>query len=218
MIINSKLSDEALLKAIYRAASEYSNLIGNSYLIIGKNKNSNYFYFQCFFEKKHFMHLLGIDSATMNATEFYDRCDAYNKGTGDGIKITDCTPSRNHSRTTINEKSSCCADILHIQDARYMKVGLKNKISQYVDFTYGYGNEATLGFKTQGETSFPLTLIPRNIDEFVSQKYKIIFILEKKMKDDKFCKVLVEIKKDLFDELYDELPEEIKNLVCINQA
>jgi len=99
-----------------------------------------------------------------------------------------------------------------------MKVGLKNKISQYVDFTYGYGNEATLGFKTQGETSFPLTLIPRNIDEFVSQKYKIIFILEKKMKDDKFCKVLVEIKKDLFDELYDELPEEIKNLVCINQA
>ena len=75
MIINSKLSDEALLKAIYRAASEYSNLIGNSYLIIGKNKNSNYFYFQCFFEKKHFMHLLGIDSANMNATEFYDKCD-----------------------------------------------------------------------------------------------------------------------------------------------
>ncbi len=53
MIINSKLSDEALINAIYRAASEYANLIGNSYLIIGKNKNSNYFYFQCFFEKKH---------------------------------------------------------------------------------------------------------------------------------------------------------------------
>ena len=80
MIINSKLSDEALLKAIYRATSEYSNLIGNSYLIIGKNKNSNYFYFQCFFEKKHFMHLLGIDSVNMNATEFYDKCDLYNKG------------------------------------------------------------------------------------------------------------------------------------------
>ena len=87
MIINSKLSDEALLKAIYRAASEYSNLIGNSYLIIGKNKNYNCFYFQCFFEKKHFMHLLGIDS------------------------IADCTPSRNHNSTTINEKSSCCAEI-----------------------------------------------------------------------------------------------------------
>jgi len=36
MIITSKLSNEALLKAIYKAAAEYSKLIGNSYLIIGK--------------------------------------------------------------------------------------------------------------------------------------------------------------------------------------
>lgn len=80
IIINSKLTDEALLKAIYKAASEYSKLIGNSYLIIGKNKNSDYFWFQCYFEKKHFMHLLGIDSKTLSATEFYDKCDAYNRG------------------------------------------------------------------------------------------------------------------------------------------
>ena len=212
MIINSKLSDEALINAIYRAASEYANLIGNSYLIIGKNKNSNYFYFQCFFEKKHFMHLLGIESHTMNATEFYDKCDLYNKGVEDGITMADCTPSRNHNRTTINEKCSCCADILHIQDARYMKVGLKNKISQYVDFTYGYGNEVTLGFKAWKDTSFPITLIPRNIDEFVSQKYKIVFVLQKRTGEEKFRNVLMEVKKGLFQELYDELPEEIKNI------
>ena len=43
MIINSKLSDEALLKSIYRAASEYSNLIENSYLtwIIHDNSFNN---------------------------------------------------------------------------------------------------------------------------------------------------------------------------------
>ena len=213
MIINSKLSDEALIRAIYRAASEYANLIGNSYLIIGKNKNSNYFYFQCYFEKKHFMHLLGIDCKTMSATEFYEKCDLHNKGEGDGISIVDCTPSRNHNRTTINEKSSCCADILHIQDAKYMKVGLKNKISQYVDFTYGYGSEATLGFKVQQATSFPLTLIPRNIDEFVSEKYKIVFILKKKTEEDKFQNILMEVKKGLFQELYKELPDEIKNVI-----
>ena len=56
-----------------------------------------------------------------------------------------------------------------------MKAGLKDKISQYVDFTYGYGSDATLGFKAQKDTLFPITLIPRNIDEFVSQKYKIVF-------------------------------------------
>ena len=76
MVINTKLSDEELLKAIYKAAFEYSKLIGNSYLIIGKNKNSGYFGFQCQFQKKHFMHLLGIDSKTLSATVFYDKCDA----------------------------------------------------------------------------------------------------------------------------------------------
>lgn len=70
MVINSKQSDAELLQAIYSAAREYSNLIGNSYLIIGKNRNSDFFWFQCKFEKKHFMHLLGIDSRTLKATEF----------------------------------------------------------------------------------------------------------------------------------------------------
>ncbi len=41
MIITSKLSNEALLKAIYKAAAEYSKLIENLYLIIGQNKNTD---------------------------------------------------------------------------------------------------------------------------------------------------------------------------------
>lgn len=213
MIINSKLSDEMLLKAIYQAAYEYSKLIGNSYLIIWKNKNSNYFSFQCQFEKKYFMHLLGIDSKTMSATEFYDKCELYNKGKGNGIVLADCTPSRNHNRTTINEKCSCCADMFCIQDAKYMKVGLKDKISQYVDFTYGYGNVAILGFKEQQGTSFPITLIPRSIDEFVSKKYKIIFVLKKKTGEKKYKHILTELKKGLLEELRNEFPEEIKNMI-----
>lgn len=212
MVINTKLSDEELLKAIYKAAFEYSKLMGNSYLIIGKNKNSGYFWFQCQFQKKHFMHLLGIDSKTLSATVFYDKCDAFNKGIGDGITISDCTPSRNHSRTTVNEKSSCCADMLRIQDAKYMKVGLKDRISQYVDFTYGYGNMATLGFKELGNTSFPITLIPRSIDEFVAKKYKIVFVLQKEIAEVKYNKILAEVKNGLFSEVCNELPDEIKNM------
>lgn len=117
MIIKSKLTDDELLKSIYKATFEYSKLVGKSYLIIGKNKNSNYFWFQCQFEKKYFMHLLGIDSKRLSANEFYDKCDAYNRGDGNGIVLSDCTPSRNHNRTTINEKCSCCAEMLRIQDA-----------------------------------------------------------------------------------------------------
>ena len=94
-----------------------------------------------------------------------------------------------------------------------MKAGLKDKISQYVDFTYGYGSEATLGFRAQKDTSFPLTLIPRNIDEFLSQKYKIVFVLEKKTEEEKFRKVLMEVKKGLFEELFEEFPEEVKGMI-----
>lgn len=212
MIINSKLSDEALLNAIYLAASKYKGLIGNSYLIIGKNKNTDFFWFQCYFDKKYFMHLLGIDSRTLSATEFYDRCDKYNKGNGAGIAITDCTPSRNHSRTTINEKCSCCADMLDIQNARYMKVGIKNKISQHVDFTYGYGSMATLGFREHYDSSFPITLIPRNIDDFVTEKYKVIFVLQKRIEDEKYKNIISEAKTGLFKALYDELPDIVKNM------
>ena len=55
MIINAKLSDKELLNAIYNAAHVYAKLVDNTYLIIGKNKNSDYFWFQCQFHKKHFM-------------------------------------------------------------------------------------------------------------------------------------------------------------------
>lgn len=60
MIITSKLNHEELLSAIYKAAAEYKKLIGHSYLLIGKNRNSEYQFFICHFEKKQFMHLLGI--------------------------------------------------------------------------------------------------------------------------------------------------------------
>ena len=214
MVITSKLSDNKLLEAIHRAAAEYSKLIGNEYLVIGKNKNSNYFWFQCRFEKKNFMHLLGIDSKTLRADEFYDRCDEYNNGIGTGILISDCHPSRNHNRTTINEKSSCCADMLRIKDAKYMKVGLKDKISQFVDFSYAYGSTAILGFQKVGNmSSFPITLIARSIDEFTSKKYKIICLLEKKIEDEKYRNILVEIKQGLLLELYFELPNELKALI-----
>lgn len=179
MVITSRLSDDKLLKAIYRSAEEYSKLIGKSYLFIGKNKNSSYYWFQCHFEKKYFMHLLGINSKRMSADDFYEECDKYNRGEGEGISVFDCIPAYNHSRTTINEKCSCCADMLRIQDAKYMKIGKKDKISEYVDFTYAYGSVATLGFKRINNTSFPISLIPKNIDSFASSKYKIIIVLSK---------------------------------------
>ena len=61
IIVKDKLTDEQLFNEIYKSAAEYEKLLGKKYLIIGKNRYSDYYWFECFFEKKQFMHLLGID-------------------------------------------------------------------------------------------------------------------------------------------------------------
>ncbi|MDO4651086.1 MAG: PBECR4 domain-containing protein [Eubacteriales bacterium] len=217
MIITAKLSDQELQKRIYGSAAEYSKLMGKTFLIIGKNNKTPYFWFECKFEKKNFMHLLGIKSKTYRADAFFDAClSGYSNEENGGITINDCTPSRNHSRTTINEKCSCSEEMFRLKEARYMKIGLKDKISQFVDFTYAYGSTATLGFQKQEEgVGFPITLIPRSIDEFSSQKYKILFVLDKDIEASQYEHVYAEIKEGLFKMCYDELPEELKGLIKI---
>ncbi len=211
--INGNLNDKMLLDCIHKAAKEYSKLIGNEYLFIGKNKDSDYFWFQCYFEKKHFMHLLGIKCRSMDANAFFDKADDFNNGIGTGIQISECNPSRTHSRATINKKSSCCAAMLHLEDAKYLKVGMKNLITQEVDFDYAYGNEATLGFAKDAISSFPITLVPSNIDTFSSQKYRVVFLFKRKLGTAIFSDLVVQSRKGLLDELYPELPAVLKALI-----
>lgn len=215
IVIEKKLADDQLFKAIYKAAEEYKKLLGMTYLIVGNNRNSEYFWFECVFRKKQFMHLLGIQSRTLSADEFLDKCILYNSGIGTGLTLRDCSPSRNHSRNTINEKSSCCAALLNIKDAKFMKVGKKDKISQNVDFSYAYGKEAILGFQKYSNNSYcyPLTLLPQNIDSYATKTYKVIFVLAKKEKEVKYGRLLIEKKDGIFPEHYDCFPAELKNLV-----
>ena len=87
MVINGNLNNDQLLDKIYKAAAEYEKLLGKDFLIVGKNKKSDYLWFECCFEKKNFMHLLGIKSTTMSATEFFNRCSLYNRGEGAGFAL-----------------------------------------------------------------------------------------------------------------------------------
>jgi len=64
-----------------------------------------------------------------------------------------------------------------------------------------------------GMETFLITLIPRGIDEFVTQKYKIVFVLQKCSGEERYEQLLVEIKKGLFEEVYSEFPQEIKMLI-----
>ena len=94
MIIQPKVPDAKLLEYIYDAAEKYKEIMEQPFLFAGKNRNTGYLWFECIFQKKQFMHLLGIKSKNYTAEEFFDICDSYNAGHGTGITIKDCTPSR----------------------------------------------------------------------------------------------------------------------------
>lgn len=208
------MSNEKLLQYIYVAAREYKKLIGKSFLFIGKNRNTDYKWFECTFEKKNFMHLLGIKSQTYTADEFFDVCDMHNDGLEVEITIEDCTPSRNHGRITVNEKVSVCPEILQIHNAKYLKIGDKDKISQYVDFSYVYGSDAVLGFHKDGSgSSYPVTLIPKNINNFATKSYRVIFVFRKNKQEKKYVDLYVKIKNGLVEELYFDFPERLKNRI-----
>ena len=215
ILVKQSLNDQEFIRYIHNAATSYAELEGNSYLIIGKNKKSDYYWFQCHFQAKNFMHLLGIKSRTLTADEFYHKALEYDASNEDCLAIKDCTPSRNHSRTALNEKVSSALYLFQIENARYMKVGEKDKIFQYVDFSYAYGNEAVLGFRKLRSESFPVTLIPRNIEEFATKKYRVLFVLSKKIGEKQYGVLNTEIKKGLFSAILPELPNALRNLIAI---
>lgn len=79
---------------------------------------------------------------------------------------------------------------------------MKDKISQYVG-AYAYGADVTLGFQKNGKgSSFPITLIPKNINTFTTKSYRILFILTKTEKTKKYDNLYIGIKNELFNELY----------------
>ena len=58
-----------------------------------------------------------------------------------------------------------------------------------------------------------LRIFSKSFDEFVTKKYKIVFVLQKKVKEEKYKNILVEVKKGLFKKIYNEFPEKNKDLI-----
>jgi hypothetical protein len=212
MVITDSLTDKQLLDKIYMAADAYEKLLGKKYLLVGHNKREPYYWFECVFEKKNFMHLLGIKSVKYGAERFFDMCAEHNNCGGEGVNISDCRTAYNHSRKNVNMKCSCCADMLDIKASKYMKIGNKDLINQYVDFDYAYGNEATLGFCVS-ESSFPVTLLPKPIDNYSTDKHRVILVFEKKIGERIYGEPVVEAKEGLFEEVYSEFPDELRKMV-----
>ena len=212
----SKLPDEELFQYLHSNAEKYSRLTDYSFLFISKSaKKDEYYWHEVVFPPRNFMHLTGIKSPTNTAMEFYDKC----LNCHEDLTIKDCTPAYNHTRKDIAEKNTVLCELLNLKNVKYFSVGEKDKINQYVDFTFAYGQDAIIGFRRDKDMryreSFPVTCAPQNIRNYCTKVYKISFLLRKTHDQEKYSELIVSCKKGLLFELMEteSFPSELRQLI-----
>ena len=219
MIIQNNFTDSQLLEQIHHSAVEYSYLLNKEFLIVGKSKKKSpaYLWFICSFRENQFMHLLGIDSKTMSAKEFFLKALNYNSAMPsiENLSINDCTPSRDHSRKNINEKSSCAPELFQLNKAKYFCVGPSDKQRKYVDLSYVYGKEAILGFSNENRNfNFPRTIITDDIDNCTTARYKTMYVFFRdKYSKAPFHDTIYEIKANILKSIHSTFPLELQSLI-----
>ena len=210
----SKLTNDELFQYLHLNAERYSKLTDYSFLFISKSaKMDEYYWHEVVFPPRNFMHLTGIKSPTNTAMEFYDKClNCY-----EDLTLKDCTPAYNHTRKDISEKNTVLYELLNLQNVKYFSVGEKDKINEYVDFTFAYGQDAIIGFRKdiKHRESFPITCAPQNIKNYCTKVYKVSFLLRKIYDQEKYNELVASCKKGLLSELMEleSFPPELRQLI-----
>lgn len=216
------LTETQLLSKLHVAAQRYSQYADTVLLFIFSNGRSakKYGAYEVSFHKYNFMHLAGIKSETLHAEEFYEACLAGN------IKREDCSPT--HSVTNMYEKVSVITELLDFKYSKCYRIGEKDLITKDNDFEMATGNNAgVVGYDhripqkgtnnvDKTKLAMPTTLITTPITQLVSNPEKIMFILQRGLKEDTYRKVYYEIKRDLLKKEYPSFAGEIQKLITLS--
>ena len=199
------LSEHEMKIHLFNAAALYSKYVDTDLLFIYRQpKNKQYDFYEVHFGKENFMHLAGVKSKILSATEFYQKC-LENK-----ITRQDCTPC--HSVMNMYSKISILESLLDFKHCKLYKIGLKNLITKDNDFEIATGNSMGLiGYDRRvtkagtnliddSKLAVPTTLLNEHIKNYCQYPEKIMFVLQKKSDELKYENILYEIKKCLFFE------------------
>ena len=215
------LSEANLLSKLIKAADMYSKFAETILLFIFKgSKRDTYEFYEVNFQKRNFMHLVGIKSETFTAEEFYKACL---DGT---ITIKACTPR--HSVNNMMAKISVIGQLLDFSHAKCYKIGQKDLITKDNDFEMATGNlSGVIGYDFRvsvkgrkgidiNNHAVPTTLLTNPITDYCSSPQKIIYILQKQTTEALYKDIYYEVKKGLFIEEKDYFPYELKRLIDIS--
>lgn len=218
IIKKSNITHVEFLKYIHNDAISFSKLLTNNYLIIGINKNDVIVWCQCYFKKKHFMHLMGIKSKTLSANDFFDKAYEYDPDNSNNLQlsINDCTPSRNHTQKSLNEKASCAEKLFAFEVGPSFSIGKKEKLTEKVDFTYAYGSSAIMGFQEENNSlSYPKTILTNDINYYCINQKRVKAVLSKNENMNKYYCIVAESKPGLVYDRFNDFPKELSDLIDI---
>lgn len=212
------LTPEELVTILCKSAILYSEYADTTLLFIFREKKSDeYEYYEVRFGKNNFMHLAGIKSATLSATEFYEACIAK------AITREDCTPKKDAN--TMYSKVAIMEQMLDLRNSKCYKIGAKDLVTRDNDFEMATGNaNGVVGYdsriKIKGtnivdrtKLPIPTTLLNNPITDYCSHPQKIMFILQKSDGERTYNKLFYEIKKDLFQKEKEFFSDELKSLL-----
>ena len=208
------LSSEEFLKRLQKNAIKYSEYADSTLLFVFRgSKSEEYEFYKARFGKNNFMHLAGIKSKTKKAVEFYESCL---NGT---VRKEDCTPR--HSNNNMYAKVAIMERLLDFRHSKCYKIGEKDLVTKDNDFEMATGNrDGIIGYDVRvsnkgnktvdtSKSAIPTTLLNNPLTSYCSRPQKIMFIMQKTDGEDKYHKVIFEIKKGLFKTEKEVLPEHI---------
>lgn len=211
------LSEELLLK-LHKGAILYSEYADTTLLFIFReSKSEAYDYYQVRFGKNNFMHLAGIRSTTLSASDFYEAC------VNETVTREDCTPRKNLN--TMYSKVAIMEQMLNLRNSKCYKIGEKNLVTRDNDFEMATGNsdgiigyDARITKKGSNEADktkapIPTTMLNNPITHYCTRPQKIMFILQKKDVNSTYKDLFFEIKKGLFQKEKEFFSEELKQLI-----
>ena len=198
---NISLTKEQIQTHLQVAAKSYARYSGKILLFIyQKNIRSNCEMLKVRFGQENFMHLVGIRSKTLSATDFYFSCIHGSVG------FEDCTPS--HDSSNRNSRILLLPKMTDFSKCKIYSIAEKTANTIQNDFHIACGNQSgIIGFDYRGslkssDIAIPTTLLSRPLSYYCSNPMRILFVYE--LVDSKKYSTIYEIKDGLYNTLLSE--------------
>ncbi len=197
---NVNLTKEQIINHLHIAAKSYAPYSDKTLVFVyQKNTKSNCEVLYVRFGTENYMHLVGVRSKTLTASEFYQSC------LNESVSFVDCTPS--HDPSNRNARILLLPKMMSFSDCKIYNIAEKDISTLQNDFQIASGNQSgIIGFDyretAQKDIAIPTTLLDRPMSDYCTDPKRILFVFEQTTSGS--YETIYEIKHDLYQNLINE--------------